>query len=385
MTDLERAALTAVRDCLGLQPSETLLIVTDPPQARLARALAEAARPLAREVLTLEFGVRELNGQEPPDPVPGAMTGVDAVLAVTTRSITHTAARRAATAAGARVATMPGITEDCLVRTMSADYRAIGARTERLAARLTDARVARVTSAAGTDITLPIAGIGAIASTGLILKAGQWGNLPSGEAYLMPEEGKAEGVIVVDASLAGIGRLLEPVRITVERGQAVAVDGGEQARRFTEQLEAGRGRATAPSWASAPTTGRWSPARSWRREDPGTSHRVRKQRLDGRHRRRGVPRRRHPAPAHLEPGRRGHPARRHPAVRLSGRAASSARRPAAGGSARRRRVVSTARPVRLRSPSAPPAPRARAARPQRVPRRKRAAGPPFPLPCATRR
>ena len=237
MSELEHAALVAVRDCLGLQPNEKLLIVTDPPQARLARILAEAARPLACEVLVLEYGVRELNGQEPPDPVPGAMAGVDAVLAVTTRSITHTAARRAATAAGARVATMPGITEDCLVRTMNADYHAIAARTERLAERLTAANVAHVTSAAGTDITLPIAGIKAIPSTGLIRKAGQWGNLPSGEAYMMPEEGKAEGVIVVDASLAGIGKLTEPVRITVAGGQAVAVEGGEQARRFAEQLD----------------------------------------------------------------------------------------------------------------------------------------------------
>jgi leucyl aminopeptidase (aminopeptidase T) len=165
------------------------------------------------------------------------MAMVDAVLAVTTRSITHTAARRAATAAGARVAPMPGITEDCLVRTMNADYHAIAARTERLAERLTAANVARVTSAAGTDITLPITGIRAIPSTGLIRTAGQWGNLPSGEAYMMPEEGKAEGVIVVDASLAGIGKLTEPVRITVAGGQAVAVEGGEQARRFAEQLD----------------------------------------------------------------------------------------------------------------------------------------------------
>ncbi len=101
MTDLEHAALIAVRDCLGLQPSETLLIVTDPPQARLAGVLAEAARPLACEVLVVEYGTRELNGQEPPDPVPGAMAGVDAVLAVTTRSITHTAAGPAAPPAGA--------------------------------------------------------------------------------------------------------------------------------------------------------------------------------------------------------------------------------------------------------------------------------------------
>jgi leucyl aminopeptidase (aminopeptidase T) len=237
MTELERAALVAVRDCLGIQSHESLLLLTDPPLAHLARALAEAARPLAREVLVLEYGVRELNGQEPPAPVPDAMKGVDAVVAVTTRSITHTAARRAAVAAGARVATMPGITEGCLVRTMSADYEAIAHRTLKVTEMLTAAKVARVTTLLGTDITMPIEGIAAIASTGLIRTKGQWGNLPSGEAYMRPDEGRSEGVVVVDGSLAGIGKLAAPVRITVERGMAVEVSGGEEAERFRAQLE----------------------------------------------------------------------------------------------------------------------------------------------------
>jgi len=241
MTELESAALVAVRDCLAIKQHESLLVVTDPPLAHLARALADAARPLAREVIVVEYGVRALNGQEPPAPVAEAMKRVDAVLAVTTRSLTHTAARRGASAAGVRVATMPGITEACLVRTMSADYEVIARRTQRLTERLTAAAVARVTTPAGTDVTLPIEGIAAIASTGLIRAAGQWGNLPSGEAYLRPAEGKAEGVVVVDGSLAGIGRLSSPVAIMVERGMAVAISGGEQARTFEAQLDkAGR-------------------------------------------------------------------------------------------------------------------------------------------------
>jgi len=234
---LERAAQVAVRDCLAVTRDEALLIVADPPMRSLATAIAEAARPLAREVLVVEYGARELNGQEPPEPVPLLMTTVDAVLAVTSRSITHTAARRQATEAQVRVATMPGITEDCLVRTMSADYERIAARTVRLAERLSAARIARVTSPEGTDVTLPIAGIPAKASTGLIREPGAWGNLPSGEAYLYPEEGRSEGVIVVDGSLAGIGKLVEPVRITVHGGFVVDVGGGAQAREFAAQLE----------------------------------------------------------------------------------------------------------------------------------------------------
>ncbi len=236
MGEIESAALVAVRDCLGIKPHETLLIVTDPPLAALARTLATAARPLAREVLVLEYAQRQLNGEEPPAPAPAAMAGSDAVIAVPSRSITHTAARGAPTAAGARVATMPGITEACLVRTMNADYGAIAERTRRVTELLTRARTARLTTAAGTDLELPIAGIAAIASTGLIREPGQWGNLPSGEAYLRPEEGKAEGVLVVDGALAGIGTVGEPVRITVHAGLAVEVSGGEEAAAFAAML-----------------------------------------------------------------------------------------------------------------------------------------------------
>ncbi|HNX51277.1 MAG TPA: aminopeptidase [Thermoanaerobaculaceae bacterium] len=237
MTAIESAALTAVRDCLGLKPSETLLVLTDPPLLDLARVLVKVARPLAREVLLTEYTARELHGQEPPPPIPALMAAVDVVLAVTTRSITHTAARRTATASGTRVAAMPGITEDCLIRTMNANYRAIAERTNRVAEMLTRAHLARVTTDLGTDLALPIDGIAAIASTGLILHRSQWGDLPSGEAYLRPQEGKSEGVAVVDGSLAGTGTLHEPIRIKIREGVAVGVDGGEQAQSFAAQLE----------------------------------------------------------------------------------------------------------------------------------------------------
>jgi leucyl aminopeptidase (aminopeptidase T) len=42
-------------------------------------------------------------------------------------------------------------------------------------------------------------------------------------------------VIVVDGSLAGIGKITgQPVQITVEKGQAVKIEGGKQAEKFNE-------------------------------------------------------------------------------------------------------------------------------------------------------
>ena len=49
------------------------------------------------------------------------MLAADVVLAPTIQSLSHTAARKAASEAGVRIATMPGVTEEMLARVMSAD------------------------------------------------------------------------------------------------------------------------------------------------------------------------------------------------------------------------------------------------------------------------
>ncbi len=241
MTALERACTIALRDCLGVKPGESLLVVTDGELRTIGRALFEVGRGLTDRAFYLEIPAGGVPGSEPPPGVAEMMASVTAVVAPTSRSLTHTAARRAACAAGARVATMPGITEDTLRRCLDADVRAIARRAERVAEILTRGKLARITSDAGTDVTLPIDGIGAIASRGLILEAGQFGNLPSGEAYLMPEEGASQGTVVVDGAMAGLGVIEdEPIRIRVVDGLAVEVSGGREAREL-EALMRGAG------------------------------------------------------------------------------------------------------------------------------------------------
>ena len=239
MDPLHQAALVAARDCLNVQPRETVLIVTDSLRRSIGMALFEVCRELAKEVMILEMVPRKVNGEEPPQLISEAMKLADVVICPTTTSLTHTDARRNACKAGARVGTMPGITEDVMIRTMRADYHKIARLTHKIADILTRGSLAHITTPAGTDIRIPIQGINAIASTGMVTEPGTYGNLPSGEAYLMPREGEAEGVYVVDGSLAGIGLITdEPVRITVEKGMATKIEGGKQAREFHDTVKA---------------------------------------------------------------------------------------------------------------------------------------------------
>ncbi len=233
------AAVIAVKDCLKIKKDELLLVVTDTNLKEIGESLVVAGRSLGTRAIIMEMPPLSRNGEEPPEPVTKAMMHSDVVVAPTTMSLTHTAARREACKAGARVATMPGITKETMVRCLNADYFAIAERTRTVTDMLTAAKSARVTTAAGTDITMPLEGIRAIASTGLFHEAGSFGNLPSGEAYMMPAEGGSEGIFVVDGSMAGIGDLegKTPITIKVEKGHATEITGGPEADLLREKLE----------------------------------------------------------------------------------------------------------------------------------------------------
>jgi leucyl aminopeptidase (aminopeptidase T) len=235
--DLLSASTIAIRDCMGAKAGESVLVVTDEPLRRIGYALRQAAKDLGHDVLLVEMLPRATNGEEPPARVAELMANADVVLCPTSRSLTHTEARRAATAAGARVGTLPGVTEEIMVRCMNADYDRIADRTRRLCALLEKTAVIRVQAPAGTNVLLPVAGRTALASTGLFRERGQWGNLPTGEAYLAPLEGRSSGVVVVDGSMAGIGVTTQPIRIVVENGYATEITGGREADELIALLE----------------------------------------------------------------------------------------------------------------------------------------------------
>jgi len=235
--ELYSASLIAVRDCMGLKPGEKVLVITDEPLRTIGYALWKAAKDLGNEVLLIEILPRASNGAEPPPEVAELMKMVDVALCPTSKSLTHTDSRRAASAKGVRIGTLPGVTEEIMIRCMNADYDKIAQRTFALCKLLEKASTVRVTAPAGTDITMPIKGRTAHSSSGLFREKGQWGNLPTGEAYLAPVEGQSEGVVVVDGSMAMVGMVKTPIRIQVKKGYAEDISGGEEAQRLIALLE----------------------------------------------------------------------------------------------------------------------------------------------------
>ena len=232
----DRPVETVLVDCLGVTSSETVLVVTDPKRRPIAQRLVDRARALGAETILVDMSERETNGTEPPPAVAAAMLECDVFIAPTTKSVSHTQARKAANERGVRAATMPQITEDMLERTMAADYAQVRRRSAALAQALTAGSEVRITSAQGTDITLSIEGREGIADDGDLRAPGSFGNLPAGESFIAPVEGRTNGVIVFDGSIWPIELLEEPLVVRIEDGYVVDISGW-RADEFRKTLE----------------------------------------------------------------------------------------------------------------------------------------------------
>ncbi|MFH1221055.1 MAG: aminopeptidase [Candidatus Eisenbacteria bacterium] len=229
MKELREAARVALTDCIAAKKGENVVVICDEPLRGIGQAFWETAREIGADAIFCEIIPRKTNGEEPPRAVAALLRDCDVFVIPTSRSLSHTDARRKACANGARGVTLPGIIEDSLKRMIKSDYRKIEERTKRVASLVNGKATARVTTGLGTDITMSIKGRECHEDTGIVTTPGAFSNLPAGEAYLAPVEGTANGKMVIDGSCAGVGVVTEPITIEVVDGFATSITGGRGA------------------------------------------------------------------------------------------------------------------------------------------------------------
>ncbi|MDG5757803.1 aminopeptidase [Natronococcus sp. A-GB1] len=227
MSDLRAAAETAVRQCLALESSESCAVVTDDEREPIGEAIYEVASEITDDAVIVRYPPGETHGGEPPEPVASAMAGADVVLAPTTKSLSHTRARGNANEAGARVATLPGITEEVFTTGLDADYETIADHSADVLEQVADAQEIQVTAPAGTDITFDIGDREFLSDTGIVHEPGQMSNLPAGEVFVSPET--ADGTFVVDGTMRPHGLLEDgqELRFEVEDGLVTEISDDE--------------------------------------------------------------------------------------------------------------------------------------------------------------
>lgn len=121
---------------------------------------------------------------------------------------------------------------------------ALTTRTRKGAERMGRAETLRITSDAGTDLTLRKRGRKGHAQIGRVDEPGRWDNYGFGLVACAPEEDQTEGVLSFDIGdslglfLGPYSNLLfQPVRFIFEHGRIARVEGSETARAYERFLE----------------------------------------------------------------------------------------------------------------------------------------------------
>ena len=232
---LQNAVRAVFTKSLKLKKNETCLIVADKIKEDLGKAFYQYASCVTPRAKLVVIEPTKEHAVEPPADVAKLMLEYDVQILVTEKSLTHTKARRDATKKGARIATMPSITEEIANRCLDVDYDALKKSSVKLYETLKNARKVRVTTALGTDIHFVIGKSEFFGRDGGVFDyPGSYGNLPEGEIAFGPET--CEGVYVVDASFPGLGRLKSPLTFRVSKGMAYEIT-GHNSEKVMERLD----------------------------------------------------------------------------------------------------------------------------------------------------
>jgi leucyl aminopeptidase (aminopeptidase T) len=240
MADLQQATETVVKRCLAIKPGEEVLVIADAGTRAIGESLRDQAAIAGADAVLALMDARKIDGTEPPRAVAAALHDCDVFIAPTSASLSHTAARKRASDAGVRGATMPGVTEDMLARVMAIDFDLMAARSRAVARLLDEATTARVTCPLGSDLTLDLSGRAGIADDGDLTAPAAFGNLPCGEGFIAPLSGEGK---VVASSLGPLGIGDEPSTLTVTGGRLADAEGGlgpEWIKLLDEHGEPGR-------------------------------------------------------------------------------------------------------------------------------------------------
>lgn len=240
ITPLMKGAMIAVRDCMGVKKEERVIVITDTDKFDIAQSFLFALHALGVDATLSVMVPRSHHAEEPPSEIGIAMASVDVAFLVTSASLSHTHARMKATEKGVRIASMPGITEDMLtVGAMTADYEKVSDLSWKITRLLEATNLVEIYTEKGTNVRLSLKGRKPAIppDDGLYREKGRWGNLPAGEAFIAPVEESIEGIVVIDGSMATLGLLAEPIRLTIQRGRAVKIEGGREAEELSRFLE----------------------------------------------------------------------------------------------------------------------------------------------------
>ena len=236
--------------CMSVEADDVVTIITDDEHDDQAHVVAEVCvdRGAWPVIMNNETQVRRGLADTrfpmaPPRNLHEAMVNSDEIIIITNlewaNRFAHVPAVKQSCENNAKIASVEpgmgswGLTVEGLHRAQQRAWDAMAA--------LEGVEKLRVTSAKGSDFTVTIKDRPSLEVTSIKKRGQMMGPLPlwAEVAFAAVEDG-TDGTVVVDGVMLGIGlkgQVNEPITWTVEKGKAVRIDGGEEARRLRGVIE----------------------------------------------------------------------------------------------------------------------------------------------------
>ena len=244
--ELVKAAEILVRELVRVRPSDHVLVYSDSESDwRAAETTAAAVHNAGAKVVVMRYpapqGVGESADADLPEPLMAAMRSCDVMIEFSKKYLLYSTPWRAAMQAKrARYLCLSGMTSEMMARCVGQvnvqtliQFQDILARLTRSATRM------RITTPAGTDIEFqndpkrPVFTEGVVPDT-----PGDY--MLIGQVDWAPVESSLKGTIVFDGAVwppEDLGRLGNPIRLSVDKGRVVSIDGGREAETFARWLD----------------------------------------------------------------------------------------------------------------------------------------------------
>jgi len=228
---------TILKKVLDLKPAESFLVITDKPKKELAMQIYEHAKKITPSVKFKVMKELKQDGQEPELEVAELMLNHNIQFYLTSKSLSHTNARRNATKKGHRIISAPGLTYDMIKRCVDIDYGELIKFHNRLRPVIADSKEIHIITKAGTDIRTAVHDTHGQSNNLLKNRPGAFGNLPTGEIDSGVVREKTNGIIVFDGSFPGIGLLEKPIKVKVVDGVGTIIIDNDKSKILHNMLK----------------------------------------------------------------------------------------------------------------------------------------------------
>jgi leucyl aminopeptidase (aminopeptidase T) len=240
--ELAASARKLVENVMLTKPGENLVISADTAcDMRVVQATAAAAHAAGAVPTVVMYPLRKTAVMEPPPPVAGAIRHADVWVEYAVAYILHTRAYKEALKNGARYICLTGMDAMMMVNTIGRIKYDKVLRLGRLLCEIVQkANRVEIYSPAGTHLVAFNQGRRTRQSGKLADTKGEPIML-AGQISWCPVEETINGKLVFDGALwppAELGKLHQPVELTVKDGTVTKVEGGSQAKTFEQWLRA---------------------------------------------------------------------------------------------------------------------------------------------------